>query len=89
MIRNQYIYLTSSIQDTKGKEGRTLSNDTTMKTLSAESQKDSFFPKIDQTAINKKKKKKKKKKKSNLPGKIVNHSKSTALEWSVKILLGA
>ena len=45
MIRNRYNYLTPSAQYTKGKEGRTLSYGTTIKTLQAESQKDSFFPK--------------------------------------------
>ena len=53
MIRNRYNYLTTSVQDTKGKEGRTKSNGITIKTLQAESQKDSFFPekKNGQTAI--------------------------------------
>ena len=37
MIRNQYNYLTSTGQDTSGKEGRTKSNDTTIKTSQAES----------------------------------------------------
>ena len=45
MIRNQYKYLTPFAQYIKGKEGHTLSNDTTFRTLQAESQKDSFFPK--------------------------------------------
>ena len=45
MIRNYYNYLTPSGQDTKGKEGQTKSNGTTIKTLQEESQKDSFFPK--------------------------------------------
>ena len=45
MIRNRYNDLTPSIQDTKGKEERTQSNSTTIKTLQAESKKDSFFPK--------------------------------------------
>ena len=49
MIRNRYNYLTPSVQDTKGNEGRT-------STLRAERQKDSFFPKIDQMAIQNKKK---------------------------------
>ena len=40
MIRNRYYYLAPSVQDTKGKAGRTLSNGTTIKTLQAESQKD-------------------------------------------------
>ena len=44
MIKNRYNYLTPSVQDTKGKEGHTYSNGTTIKTLQ-ESQKDSFFPK--------------------------------------------
>ena len=39
MIRNQSNYLTLSVQDTKGKEGRTYSNGTTIITLQAESQK--------------------------------------------------
>ena len=43
-IRNRYNYL-SSVQDTKGKEGRTKNNGATIKTLQAESPKDSFFPK--------------------------------------------
>ena len=51
MIRNRYNYLTPSVQDTKGKEGRTESNNTTIKTLQRESQKARFFPKIGQTAI--------------------------------------
>ena len=45
MIRSRYYYLTSSVQYTKGKEGHTESNGTTIKTLQAESQKASFFPK--------------------------------------------
>ena len=45
MVRNRYNYLKHSVQDTKGKEGRTKSKGTTIKTLQAESQKDSFFPK--------------------------------------------
>ena len=56
MIRNPYNYLTPSVQYTKGKEVRTSCNGTTNKTLQAESQKDSFFPKIDQTDIENKKK---------------------------------
>ena len=43
MTRNRYYYLTPSIQDTKGKEGHTKRNGTTIKTLQAENQKDSFF----------------------------------------------
>ena len=43
LIRNRYNYQTPSVQDTKGKEGRTWSNGTTMKTLQAEVKKDSFF----------------------------------------------
>ena len=39
------LFLTPSVQDTKGKDGRNLSNCTSIKTLQAESQKDSFFPK--------------------------------------------
>ena len=45
MIRNRYNYLSPSVQDIKGKDGRTKSNCTTIKSLQAESQKDSFFPK--------------------------------------------
>ena len=44
MIRNRYDYLTPSIQDIKKKEGRTYSNGTTVKTLQAESQRNSFCP---------------------------------------------
>ena len=46
MIRNRYNYQTPSVQYTKRKEGRTKSNGTTIKTPQAESQMDSFFPKI-------------------------------------------
>ena len=45
MIRNRYNYLTTSVQDTKGKEGRTYSNATTIKTLQTDSKKEGFFPK--------------------------------------------
>ena len=44
MISNRYNYQTPSVQDTKGKDGRSLSNGATIKTLQAESQKDSLFP---------------------------------------------
>ena len=44
MIRNRYNYLTPSVQDTKGKEERTQSNNTNIKTLQAETQKDNFIP---------------------------------------------
>ena len=46
MIGNRSNYLIPSDQDTKRKEGRTYTNSTTIKTLQAESQKDSLFPKI-------------------------------------------
>ena len=55
MIRNRYNYLTPSVQDTKGKEGRTQSNGTTIKTLQTESQKDSFFSKKMAKRLQKKK----------------------------------
>ena len=45
MISLRYNYLTPSVQDTKGKEGRTKSNRTTIKTQQAESEKNNFFPK--------------------------------------------
>ena len=45
MVWNRYNYLTPSVHDTKGKERRTYSNGKTIKTLQAESQKDSFCPK--------------------------------------------
>ena len=45
ITRNRCKYLTPSIQDTERKEGRTKSNDPTIKTLQAKGQKDSFFPK--------------------------------------------
>ena len=53
MIRNRYNYLTPSVQDTDGKKDA-LQNSNTIKPLQAESQKDSLFPKIWQTAIKKK-----------------------------------
>ena len=59
MIRNREDCQTPSHQDSKGKEKCTYSNGTTIKTLQAESQKDSFFPHPQE------KKKKKKKKRSN------------------------
>ena len=43
MIRHLYNHLLPSVQDTKGIEGRTLNNGTTIKSPKAESQKDSFF----------------------------------------------
>ena len=47
MIRNIYnnYYLTPYVQDTETKEGLTINNVTTIKTLQAESQNDRFFSK--------------------------------------------
>ena len=45
MIKNRYNYLPPSVQDCRENEGYTESKGTTIKTLQAESQKDSFFPK--------------------------------------------
>ena len=92
MIRNRHNYLTPSVQDIKGKKGRTKRIGTTIETLQTESQKDSFFPK--------KKKKKKKNGQTAIQNKmltrtymqrhtmteIVNHSRSTAWEPVSKIV---
>ena len=43
--RESWNYPTSSVQDIKGKEGRSKSNVLIIKTLQAESRKDSLFPK--------------------------------------------
>ena len=80
MIRNRYNYLTLSVQDTKQKEGRSLSNGTTIKKIQEGSQKDRLFPnKFAQTAI----------RNNNFTRTymqrhktttIINHSRSTALD---------
>ena len=87
MIRNRYNYLTTSVQNIKGKDGRTSSNNTTIKTLQAESQKDSFFPKIGQTAIQNKNSTRTYMQIHRMT-ETVNRSRSTALERSVKIFTG-
>ena len=43
MSRNRYNYLTPSVQDTKGEEGRTYSNGTTIKTLQAETHREDLL----------------------------------------------
>ena len=73
MIRNRYHYLTPSVQDTKGKEGPTQSN-----TLQAEIQKNNFFPKTGQTAIQNKTKFTGTDIQRHTMTEIVNHSRSIA-----------
>ena len=89
MIRNRYNYLIPSIQYAKGKEWRTYSNGTTIKTLREESQKDnSFPPKISQTAIQNKNFIRTSCMQRHTITEIINHSRRSALDRSVKTLLG-
>ena len=74
MISNRYNYLTPFAQNTKGKKGRT------------ESLKDSFFPQNGQTAIQNKNFTRTYMQRHTME-EIVNHSRSTALERSVKLNL--
>ena len=78
------MYLIPSVQDTKGKEWRTLSNGTTIKTVQAESQKDSFFPKNGQMVIQNENKFTRTYMRRISKTEIVNHSRRTVLERSVK-----